>query len=99
MSQGDEKSGPGRRRRAGSGTCTPERVGESSTVLFGWNKLYVRQAQAAHPALSSVQLTAVNNSINTQCCWLLPLYDSSGSKGWEMFGFVSLQTAQNKHTS
>lgn len=80
--------------QAGSGVYTEETAGESSTVLFGWSKLCVRLAQAAHLALSSVQLLAVNNRINTQYCWLLPFYVSSGSKGWEMFGFLSLQTSE-----
>lgn len=67
-----------------------KRAGESSTVLFGRSKLCERLAWSAHLALSSVQLIAVNNRINTQYCWMLPFYVSSGSKGWEMFGFVSL---------
>lgn len=64
MSQGGDKSGPGSRR--GAGTCTSEKAGENSSVVFGWRKLCVRLAQAAHLALSSAELTAVKISINTQ---------------------------------
>lgn len=71
VSQGGDKSGPGRRRGIGSGACTTERAGESSTVLFA-HKLCVKLAQAAFLALSSGQIIAVNNRINTQYCWLLP---------------------------
>lgn len=98
VAEGGGRSGPGRRREAGSGGCASERAGESSTVLFGRSKLCARLAWSAHLALSSVQLLAVNNRINTQYCWLLPFYVSSGSNGWEMFGFVSLQTEQHNHT-
>lgn len=48
----------------------------------------VRPAQSTHPTLFSAQLMAVNHRINSQCCWLLPVHFSTGSKGCEMFMFL-----------